>query len=62
MSHLPIAVATRKRIIQLHPMVKSSILSDCTDNSDRMILRDVDIPIFTTIDSHDLHIHEQGTS
>ena len=61
MSLLPVAVATKKRMIQLHPMVRSCVLSNCRENSDLMILCGVDNPIFTTVDSQDLHIHEQDT-
>ena len=61
-SHLPVAVATRKRMIQLHHMVMLSMHSNCRDDSDLIFLRGVDICIFTTLVSHDMHIHEQGTS
>lgn len=58
---LPITAATRKRMIPFHPMVRSCVLRVCGEDSGFMVLLGVDTPIFTTIDSHDLHIHEQGT-
>ena len=62
MSPLPVAVATKKRMIQLHPMVRSCVLSNCRENSELMLfLCGVEIPIFTTVDTQDLHIHEQDT-
>ena len=60
-SPLPVAVATKKRMIELHPMVRSV----CSVTVARMViicfLCGIDNPIFTTVDSQDLHIHEQDT-
>lgn len=62
LSPLPVVVATRKKMMQLLSMMKSFVFHDCREENDLMLLWGVDSPIYTTIDTHDLHIHKQGTS
>ena len=57
MSLLPVAVATKKRMIQLHLMVRSCVPSNCRETSDLMFF----VPYIYLVDSEDLHIPDQDT-
>ena len=46
-------------MIQPQPMMNTSVLSDWGENTDHMLLG-VDIPVFTSVDSCDLHINQAG--
>ena len=59
-SPLPAVPDRRKRKIQLHPMVRISVVRDCVERT--LIIgcfQAVDIHVFTAIDVGDLHIHKQ---
>ena len=59
-SPLPAVPDRRKRKIQLHPMVRVSVVRDCVERT--LIIgcsQAVEIHVFTAIDPGDLHIHEQ---
>ena len=59
---LPVVAAVRKRMIRLHPMLRSCVLSHYRKCSDQVLLWGVNNAVFATTSSHDLHILEQGTS
>lgn len=56
-NYLPVAAALRKKITQLHSMVKECVLSDSGEDTDQKLLWDVDIPVLIIIDPHVLYIH-----
>jgi hypothetical protein len=59
-SPLPAVPDRRKKKIQLHPMVRISVVRDCVERT--LIIgcfQAVDIHVFTAIDVGDLHIHKQ---
>ena len=57
-NQLPVADAMRKKIIQLHSMVKAYVFSESGEDTDQKLLWDVDIPVLIIIDPHVLYIHE----
>ena len=59
----PVVADMKKRTIQLHLMMRTCVLSDCSEDSGYMLLVwGVDISVVGIIDPGTLHINEQGTS